>query len=331
MGIKQFVMQQNTSCFECEAPFYAHHLLRAISKADIGFIKLKNGYKIRCGLWMQAGDVSKGTVFLQQGRGECLEKYHELIGEFYKRGYNVAGFDWLGQGLSDRLSINAFIGHINSFDTYINTYEYLLDGLYLNNCPKPWVGLGHSMGGCISLSVALKRNRVFDKLILTAPMLCLSQSKWLFKSLLFVKPVFSYFNWLEQPLPNYGVQGLPTSRQFDFSKLSSCASRFKSYQDILNKCPSLALGAPSFQWLFSALDQMQTIRDSKQLAKLELPVLLLSPQDDSIVNAQKNESVVSQLKHHTIVKLFGAKHELHMETDEFLSQFWQHVVSFIEN
>ena len=51
-------------------------------------------------------EKSKGTILLQQGHNEFIEKYFELIEEFKQRGYSVVSFDWRGQGLSDRMINN---------------------------------------------------------------------------------------------------------------------------------------------------------------------------------------------------------------------------------
>ena len=46
---------------------------------------------------------SAGTVFLQQGHNEFIEKYFETIQEFIDRGYSVICFDWRGQRMSGRM------------------------------------------------------------------------------------------------------------------------------------------------------------------------------------------------------------------------------------
>ena len=48
-------------------------------------------------------EKSTGTVLLQQGHNEFIEKYLETIQEFIDRGYSVVCFDWRGQGMSERM------------------------------------------------------------------------------------------------------------------------------------------------------------------------------------------------------------------------------------
>ena len=70
--------------------------------------------KLRIALWNL--ESKKGTILLQSGRTEFIEKYYEVIQEFIDRGFSVAAMDWRGQGLSDRTSKNIRLGHIDSFN-----------------------------------------------------------------------------------------------------------------------------------------------------------------------------------------------------------------------
>ena len=60
---------------------------------------LKLGYVIG----LQKEKKITGTIILQQGHNEFIEKYYETIQEFIDRGYSVICFDWRGQGMSERM------------------------------------------------------------------------------------------------------------------------------------------------------------------------------------------------------------------------------------
>ena len=66
------------------------------------FIKPVDGVNLRIAIWNETS--SKGTILLQSGRTEFIEKYYEVIQEFINRGFCVALMDWRGQGLSDRVA-----------------------------------------------------------------------------------------------------------------------------------------------------------------------------------------------------------------------------------
>ena len=62
---------------------------------------MDDGIKLRVCYWKNNNKLSKGTIILQQGHNEFIEKYFETIDEFLKKGFAIIAFDWRGQGMSD--------------------------------------------------------------------------------------------------------------------------------------------------------------------------------------------------------------------------------------
>ena len=73
---------------------------------------------------------------LQSGRGEFIEKYYEVVEDLIKLDFCVAMFDWRGQGLSDRLTLNHYVGYVKSFEDYENDLLEILDKVYDGNKQK---------------------------------------------------------------------------------------------------------------------------------------------------------------------------------------------------
>lgn len=141
------------------------------SGGDSFFYKTSDGVNLRIAIWNETS--SKGTILLQSGRTEFIEKYYEVIQEFVNRGFCVALMDWRGQGLSDRVAKDIRIGHVDNFSDYDSDFEEVIRKIYQDSCPKPWIAVGHSMGGCLVASNAAKNTDLFDAIILCAPMLTL--------------------------------------------------------------------------------------------------------------------------------------------------------------
>ena len=78
----------------------------------------------------------KGTIILQSGRTEFIEKYYEVVSEFIERGYAVAMMDWRGQGLSSRIAKNTKIGHVDRFETYDNDFIKVMNELFITKRPN---------------------------------------------------------------------------------------------------------------------------------------------------------------------------------------------------
>ena len=115
---------------------------------------MKDNKKIRLAYWKVINDHknSAGTILLQHGHNEFIEKYYEVISEFIDRGYAVAMMDWRGQGLSSRVARNKKIGHIDNFKTYDQDFLKVMNEYFKHHCPRPFIGFGHSMGGCLLTS-----------------------------------------------------------------------------------------------------------------------------------------------------------------------------------
>ena len=122
------------------------------------FIPMKDGKKIRLAYWKDVKKNNKGTILLQQGHNEFIEKYFETIQDLIDRNYNVVSFDWRGQGMSDHMISDLHKQYIENFDIHDQDLTYIINSFIKKNFPGPLIGLGHSMGGCLMLS-SLKQHQ----------------------------------------------------------------------------------------------------------------------------------------------------------------------------
>ncbi len=79
-----------------------------------GTIKTPDGAELRFARW-QPPAGRKGTVCVFGGRGECIEKYFEVVRELRERGFAVATIDWRGQGHSSRQLRDPRKGYVRRF------------------------------------------------------------------------------------------------------------------------------------------------------------------------------------------------------------------------
>ncbi|MDZ7823157.1 MAG: alpha/beta hydrolase [Ahrensia sp.] len=70
---------------------------------SLGTFDTADGFKIRYAVFRADSKQTLGSILLLQGRNEAIEKYFETIGDLTRRGFDVATFDWRGQGGSTRL------------------------------------------------------------------------------------------------------------------------------------------------------------------------------------------------------------------------------------
>src|ERR1044072_7889135 len=126
-----------------------------------------DGWPVRRMDWPQPDGASpRGSLLFASGRGDFIEKYLEALAHWHERGWNVAAFDWRGQGASQDTGL-AFEGFGVVIDATAapphapaSAFECSgspLDDLapLLAHCraetPAPHVAVGHSMGGHLLL------------------------------------------------------------------------------------------------------------------------------------------------------------------------------------
>jgi len=126
-------------------------------------------YRLRAALFSPKGKA-RGSVVLSGGRTEPIEKYFEVVREMQDRGFAVLVHDWRGQGLSQRLLADPLKGHAHGFADFVEDYRCLL-AHFQDRLPRPWVAVGHSMGGCLTLLALAHGVGDFEAAVLSAPML----------------------------------------------------------------------------------------------------------------------------------------------------------------
>ena len=108
-------------------------------------------------------------MVLSGGRTEPIEKYFEVASELAGRGFAVLMHDWRGQGLSQRLLPERLKGHAAGYHDFLTDYAALI-AAFEARLPKPWVAMGHSMGGCLTALALAKGEDRFAAAVLSAPM-----------------------------------------------------------------------------------------------------------------------------------------------------------------
>ncbi|MEC8314274.1 MAG: alpha/beta hydrolase, partial [Pseudomonadota bacterium] len=223
-------------------------------KGEAHFFNLNGDNKLRVAFWNLSS--SKGTIFLQSGRTEFIEKYYEVISEFIDRGYAVAMMDWRGQGLSSRVSKNIRIGHIDNFKTFDDDFIKIVEECFKTRCPSPFIGFGHSMGGCLLASYFISEKNLLEKCILCAPMVSVranAMSRRIVK-LLGLLDNIGYGSFPMQK-PSWDSEDGWIEEPFEDNALTTDRKRFERSFKFLKKCPELGVKGITVGWLKHALNR----------------------------------------------------------------------------
>lgn len=279
----------------------------------------QGGARLRAAYFAPKGRA-RGSVVLSGGRTEPLDKYFEVIGELLDRGFVVLTHDWRGQGLSHRELPDRLRGHADGFEPFLGDYHALL-AAFEPKLPKPWIAVGHSMGGCLTLlALAHGEARRFAGAALSAPMLMIhtplgpGPTRWLAGVACRLGFAKSY---------TLGDPGKPFDATFEGNRLTHDEARFMRYRGQVDACRDLALGGPTWGWLKFAFRAMDYLADGENLASVTIPVTICSAGEDLIVVNAAQKLVAGKLPNGRFVEIPDARHEILQETDDRRAPFWQ--------
>jgi lysophospholipase len=260
--------------------------------------------------------VARGSVVVSPGRTEPIEKYFEVAEILTRRGFVVVVHDWRGHGLSQRLAADSR-GHARGWREFVTDYGALL-AAFETRLPRPWLALGHSMGGCLTLLALAEGETRFAGAILTAPMLGLQTGQ----------VPGSVARLLAGVLPTVGLGAGLTSREvaapepFETNVLTHDAARYRRNQDQVASWPQLAVGPPTWGWLefaFSATDRLARGAGTPNIA---IPLTVAAAGQERLVDNAALERVSARVPGSRYLVIPGAYHEILQETDAIQALFW---------
>ena len=274
------------------------------------------GARLRAALFpLSSGGAARGGVVLSPGRTEPIEKYFEAVGRLTAAGFEVLVHDWRGHGLSHRLGADDR-GHARGWRDFLTDYDALINA-FETRLAKPWIALGHSMGGCLTLLALAKGERRFAGCVLSSPMLGLNTGR----------VPLAAARALAGGLTAVGLgQGLAVARTpveiFENNVLTHDAARYRRNNDQVLAHPELAVGPPTWAWLDFALRATSVLQHGAGVPAIDVPVSLVAAGDERVVDNAATERVAARLRDGRLTVIPGAFHELMQETDEIQAQFW---------
>jgi lysophospholipase len=279
--------------------------------AEAEWVRGAGAVQLRAAIFPPEGPV-RGSVVLSSGRTEFIEKYYEAIQDFTERGFVVLAHDWRGQGLSARPLADRLKGHANGFKPYLDDYRALL-AAFEERLPRPWIAVGHSMGGCLNLLTLAHGEKRFAGALLSAPMLGVNTGKVSLRGARFAVRMNLMFGRAERYVRGQNTD--PFAADFDANVLTHDRKRFERVCELLAAEPQLALGGPTWGWLDFALKATAYLAKPDRLRQITLPVTIVQAEDERLVNNAAQDAAARHLPQGKLVRAPGAYHEILMETD----------------
>jgi lysophospholipase len=197
----------------------------------------------------------------------------------------------------------------------------------LPDCPPPHFALAHSMGAAVLIQVAAKGYRWFDRMVLTAPMIRLTNRR-----LLSLAPTFARALRLAGRGSGYVPGGGPTvmaAEAFVGNPMTSDPVRFTRTATVLETEPALGIGAPTIGWADAALRVMGQLQSHAYPGRIRQPILIVAAGRDELVSTAAIETFAIHLRAGSHLIVAGALHEILMEQDQYRNQFWAAFDAFV--
>lgn len=278
------------------------------------WIHADDGIQLRVGLWRPTTG-SKGTVFVFPGRTEYIEKYGPTIAKFSQYGFASFVIDWRGHGLSDRVSVDPEVSHVDHFLDYQRDVAAMVSKANTLDLPKPWFLLGHSMGALIGLR-ALIQGLPINACTFTAPLWGIPLS-----------PMERYaawpLTWLSQAVGKGQIyapgnksqagQCYVLSVEFEDNRLTSDPAKFRYMVDQAKALPEMQIGAPSMGWVFQALNECRLL---SAIEPPDIPGVVFCGGQDVVVDVKAVENRMSRWRRGRFERIAYAKHDLLSEVPE---------------
>jgi len=183
----------------------------------------------------------------------------------------------------------------------------------IEELPRPYVSLAHSMGGAIALAAIGQSLVKVDAAAFCAPMWGLPLSR-----------IQRYLIWAMKVMgrsDDFALKPGPREK-FEDNIVTYDEDRWAMTQALTDAAPELAIGPMTFGWLNASLDIVQTFVDPDILKQIEIPFFVASAGDEKLVDNKAHEAVASHLPNIEHITVEDAMHELLMEKDDKRAEFW---------
>ena len=266
----------------------------------------------------------RGTVVLVHGFSETAEKYHEFIYYLLREDLSVLIYDQRGHGRSDRSAPLGII-HTNRFEDYIGDLEHIL-AAYKQELTVPLYLFGHSMGGGISMAFLEKHRDVFQKAVLSAPMIDLLYRG---PTRLASRAVCRFCVLTGRAKKAVFISKKDYENEpFETSSALSPA-RFTYLREGRRTAPYMSGGAPSYAWSSAALGVCRSLLRKDLPERTDLPILLFSAARDHLVSNEAQAKLVKRLPNATLRQV-NSKHEILFANDEVLHPVLNEILDFYQ-
>jgi lysophospholipase len=283
-----------------------------------------DGLRLRAALF--PCEAGRGSVVLSPGRTEPIEKYYEVVDELRARGFTVLVHDWRGQGLSARMLKDRMRGHAKGSEPYLADLDAVL-AAYDDRLPRPWVALGHSMGGGLTALALVKGETRFAAAALSSPMLGINLRGRSAPTVRFIAGLLGRLGLSSLYIPAWTD---PLDQPFHLGVLTHDERRWNRFRDQMLACHDLRLGGATWGWVEFALELSAEIQKPGAVEAVKTPLVAFAAGEEALVDNTLIRNFADRAPNGALVEVSGARHELFMETDDKRAEVWTAIDALLQ-
>lgn len=270
---------------------------------------------------------ARAVVVMVHGFSESAEKYVEMIYYFLQAGYRVYIPEMRGHGRSVREAEDLSMVHIGRYEQYLRDLLYFTENIVKKENPgMPCCLYAHSMGGGIGAAFLEQNPDVFQKAVLSSPM---------------IRPLTGQVPFgLAYAIARYmagsgkgmryaaGQHGFRGDETFEESAAVSRV-RYEYYREKRFQEKLFQTSGASYAWLREVARMSADVLKKDNCRKIRAKVLVFQALQDDFVSGAAQEKFVRQVSGALLIPVKGTKHEIYMATDEVLRAYVGRILEFL--
>lgn len=270
---------------------------------------------------------AKGSIVISHGFTECAEKFREMDYYFLQAGYNVFALDHRGHGYSSREVDHVNVSHVEHFNDYVGDLNAYVENVVIpHSGDLPLYLYAHSMGGAIGALHLMQYPGVFEKAVLSSPMISPKTAgfpHWV------TRTMTTFFRMIgKKKAMVFTETGFDPETTYERSHDTS-KERFEYFFEKKKNTVEYQNCAASYGWVDESLKICPKLVDSKYCSKITAKVLLCQSAIDDSVELEPQEVFVSKVKDARLVKIPACKHEIYLSVNEAMVPYLKEIFSFL--
>ena len=244
--------------------------------------------------WMPVKGDKKGTILITHGISEHSESYHFLAQDLAEKGWNIFAWDLEGHGKSPGKR-----GYIKEFTDFRRDLGFVINEIKKDQDIKstPFILLGHSMGGLITLSFMLQdKLPAIDAVVLSSPCLGIAIEVPKYKDVL--------SHWLNNIWPSFTLEN-----EVILERLSRDPSMLQKYKS--DPLRHHKISAPLY---LGMLEEMKYVREN--IGRLKRPIFMQVAGTDHIVDPKASLELFKNIHCEKKIHIYDESfHEVYNDTN----------------